>query len=208
MTARDAPQPAASPWLALMHPLPVAAIALTALNDHLLKQGHLLPPAVTGKLSDVAGLFFFPIAVVTAARAARQRFGWRWRGERYGSLAVALATGLAFAACKLSPAVCRWLSAAVLVVPDPSDLAALPAIACAWWWLARRRTGDTFTSPAWARLVVLAAAAVTTAATSPIRGPFIYQPLPTWTVANLARGRSRASTSSCGSANRGRKGSA
>ena len=183
MTARDVKQPAASPWLALMHPVPVAAIALTALNDHLLKQGHLLPAAVTGKLSDVAGLFFFPIAVVTAARAARQRFGWRWRGERYGSLAVALTTALAFAVCKLSPAVCSWLSAAVLVVPDPTDLVALPAIAWAWWWLTRRRPDDAFTSPAWARLVVLAAAAVTTAATSPIRGPFIYQPLPTWTVA-------------------------
>jgi hypothetical protein len=28
-----------------VHPLPVAAIALTALNDHLLKQRHLLPAA-------------------------------------------------------------------------------------------------------------------------------------------------------------------
>jgi hypothetical protein len=183
VTARNPEPPADSPWLALVHPLPVAAIALTALNDHLFKQGHLLPAAVTGKLSDVAGLFFFPIAVVTAARAVRQRFGARRRGEGYGSIAVALATGLVFAVCKLSPAVCRWLSAAVVVVPDPTDLIALPALACAWWWLARRRGGARFTSPAWVRLVVLAGAAVTAAATSPIRGPFIYQPLPMWTVA-------------------------
>ena len=169
--------------MALVHPVPVAAIALTALNDHVFKQGHLLPAVVTGKLSDVAGLFFFPIAVVTAARATRQRLGVRWPGEGYGSIAVALATGLVFAACKLSPALCRWLSAAVIVVPDPTDLVALPALAYALWWLARRRTSATFTSPAWVRLVVLAGAAVTAAATSQLQRPMIYQPLPMWTVA-------------------------
>jgi hypothetical protein len=167
-----------------VHPLPIAAIALTALNDHLLKLGGLLPPIVTGKLSDFAGLFFFPIAVVTAARAARRRLGWS-RDERTPAI-VALATGIVFAASKLSPAICRWLSAAFIVAPDPTDLVALPSIAAAWWWLRRRHFTGTFAEPRWARLVVLAGAALTSAATQPIRGPYIYQPLPAWTVTDPA----------------------
>ncbi len=170
------------PWPALLHPLPIAAIALTALNDHLLKQGGLLPAVVAGKLSDVAGLFFFPIAVVTAARAARLHFGRRWPGDGREPTVVALATAIVFALCKLSPAICRWLSAVLIVVPDPTDLLALPAIACAWWWVSRRRFTGTFASPAWARLIVLGGAAVTSAATQPIRGPYVYRPLPTWMV--------------------------
>jgi hypothetical protein len=181
VTGRDRPADP-NPWPALVHPLPIAAIALTAMNDHVLKPGGLLPAVVTGKLSDVAGLFFFPIAVVTAARAARLHFGRRRPGDEWEPTAVALATAAVFALCKLSPAICRWLSAAVIVVPDPTDLLALPAIACAWWWVSRRRFTGTFASPAWARLVVLGSAAVTSAATQPVRGPYVYQPQPEWTV--------------------------
>ena len=181
MKERDRPA-GPNPWPALLHPLPIAAIALTALNDHLLKLSGLLPAVVTGKMSDVAGLFFFPIAVVTAARAARLRFGRRWSGDGWEPTAVALATAIVFTVCKLSPAICRWLSAVLIVVPDPTDLLALPAIACAWWWVSRRRFTGTFASPAWARLIVLGGAAVTSAATQPIRGPYVYRPLPMWTV--------------------------
>jgi hypothetical protein len=40
-------------------------------NDHVLKGSGLLPAAVTGKLSDVAGLFFFPVLCASLVRALR-----------------------------------------------------------------------------------------------------------------------------------------
>lgn len=42
----------------LAHPLSLLAVGLLLLNDHLLK--HIAPSVLTGKLSDFAGLFFFP----------------------------------------------------------------------------------------------------------------------------------------------------
>lgn len=47
----------------ICHPAVLAAVVVVAVNDHLLKGSGLLPGAVTGKLSDVAGLFFFPVLV-------------------------------------------------------------------------------------------------------------------------------------------------
>src|SRR3990170_5839611 len=43
---------------ALGHPLTLACIGLLLVNDHFLKR--LYPSTLTGKLSDFAGLFFFP----------------------------------------------------------------------------------------------------------------------------------------------------
>lgn len=47
-------------------PLPLAAVVLTALNDHVLKTRW--PSFVTGKLSDFAGLFFFPLFTLALVR--------------------------------------------------------------------------------------------------------------------------------------------
>ena len=44
---------------ALLHPVPLAAVALLLVNDHVLKSTW--PGLVTGKLSDFAGLVFFPV---------------------------------------------------------------------------------------------------------------------------------------------------
>jgi len=43
----------------LLHPVPLGAIVLLVVNDHVLKARG--PGFVTGKLSDVAGLVFFPL---------------------------------------------------------------------------------------------------------------------------------------------------
>src|SRR5690606_8292496 len=43
----------------LLHPAPLAAIGLLLLNDHWLKAAF--PGSITGKLSDFAGLAFFPL---------------------------------------------------------------------------------------------------------------------------------------------------
>jgi hypothetical protein len=48
-----------TPGEGLLHPIPGVAMGLFALNDHLLKSLH--PSFWTGKLSDLAGLVFFPL---------------------------------------------------------------------------------------------------------------------------------------------------
>ena len=118
----------------LLHPLPLAAIALTAVNDHLLKGSGALPGWLTGKLSDFAGLFFFPIAVVAVWRAVARG---RWPRVDAAMPAIAAVTAGAFIALfKLSPRACAWLP--VVVVPDASDLLALPMLPLACWWMAAR----------------------------------------------------------------------
>lgn len=111
----------------LAHPLPLGCVALLVINDHVLKGRSIVPAVVTGKLSDFAGLFFFPVLLVTVARALRLSWVTPFR--------AALATMIAFAAVKLSTPV-NALYAAVLgpAVRDPSDLLALPcALAAALW---------------------------------------------------------------------------
>jgi len=50
---------------ALLHPMTLVALALWAINDHLLKGWG--PPMLTGKLSDVTGLMVCPILLVGMA---------------------------------------------------------------------------------------------------------------------------------------------
>ncbi|MFT4978333.1 MAG: hypothetical protein ACI8S6_004241 [Myxococcota bacterium] len=113
----------------LLHPATLFAMALLAVNDHWAK--HALTGVVTGKLSDFAGLVFFPLLLeLLPLGAARQR----------RRLAV-LATGLGFALVKTMPAVTAswnevfgavyrsagWAQSARLVC-DPTDLIALFAL--------------------------------------------------------------------------------
>lgn len=82
----------------LLHPVAVAAIALLMFNDHVAKV--LWPSAVTGKLSDVAGLVFFPCllhaAWVLAARPSR-------RAWRLGMAVCVAATVAVFSVIQLDP---------------------------------------------------------------------------------------------------------
>jgi hypothetical protein len=142
---------------ALLHPLPLAAIGLLVVNDHVLKAAY--PGWVTGKLSDVAGLVFFPLLlavlvelVVPGAPSLRVAIG------------CAAATAIAFLAVKtcapatrlaeLAFGALQWpfrAAAAALhgappgpllpavLVRDPTDLLALPAVAAGPWIVARRR---------------------------------------------------------------------
>ncbi|MBL9036956.1 MAG: hypothetical protein JNG84_00445, partial [Archangium sp.] len=79
-------------------PLPLFAVALLAINDHLLKGSGLVPALVTGKLSDFAGLFFFPLFLAGLV-------SWLWappaRLERALVAGCAVLTVFAFAAIKL-----------------------------------------------------------------------------------------------------------
>lgn len=140
----DAPGRRALPLGELLHPAALAAVLVLVANDWLLKPSA-APGWLTGKLSDLAGLAFFPLlltaladlALLAAARlGAPVDFSLR-RWKLHGACA---ATAAAFAAIKLFPAVTsaaadllRSLGLDARIACDPTDLLALPAIALALW---------------------------------------------------------------------------
>ncbi|MEV5719732.1 hypothetical protein AB0L41_38095 [Amycolatopsis mediterranei] len=115
-------------WAA--HPLTVGATAVLLLNDHLLKP--VWPGLVTGKLSDVAGLIAAPpvLGLLLGLFLAR----------RLAAPVAVVVTGAAFAFVKLTTAGAGVASAAwsvvngpSVVLADPTDLVALPALGLSWW---------------------------------------------------------------------------
>jgi hypothetical protein len=130
----------------LVHPVPLVAMLVLALNDHWAKAAF--PGLVTGKVSDFAGLAFFPLLL---------QAGWEVALRRPASHRVlrraTVVTGLVFALTKTWPpandawawalGVLQWPALAVargqpapvpvLAVCDPTDLVALPALGLALW---------------------------------------------------------------------------
>jgi hypothetical protein len=133
-------------------PAPLAAVALVGLNDHLWKPRF--HNAVTGKLTDVALCFFFPLLLSVLLRPL-------WRADRGRLLFAAAATALLFTALELSAAADAALTAAVAVVGrsfgvglapftrDLTDLLALGMVPVAYWY-GRRRTGKAARPWSWA----------------------------------------------------------
>ncbi|MBA2539334.1 MAG: hypothetical protein H0V17_06850 [Deltaproteobacteria bacterium] len=163
----------------LTRPAPLIATALLAVNDHVLKGSGWLPGAVTGKLSDVAGLFVAPIALVCVVRCVVP-------ARRDGHLAAAALAmvALGFALLKTSPAV----HAAVNVVwghhvLDPSDLWCLPSVLLAWVWLGdRERHPVDPGSSRFGSALALVGTLVVCAATS--KAPPVPPPqVPMWSIA-------------------------
>jgi hypothetical protein len=142
---------------AVLHPGTIGSLAILILNDHLGKARW--PGLVTGKLSDIAGLIFFPIILLGVSSMATD---WR-RGSsvRHGvpsthARAAVTLTACAFVAVKTIPVVALsysitlgWIqwpfrtivhllsgsgvpaSVPVIVHADPTDLIALPAVLAA-----------------------------------------------------------------------------
>lgn len=150
--ARSAPSPVAGDGL--LHPLALAAIALLIVNDHVLKVAA--PGLVTGKLSDFAGLAFFPLLLVGLWEWLLS-LGGRWSGPSARPLSIAVAaSAVGFTLVKLadvgttafawSLGSAHWFVAYVWAAPtgegypqhrlapvvqDPTDLIALSALAVA-----------------------------------------------------------------------------
>ena len=142
---------AAAPALPLgeaVHPVALAAVAVLAINDWVLKPGlggAAMLSVVTGKLSDVAGLVFAPVALSAAiglVLGAAARLGAQIDPSlsRRRLIGCTVATGAAFAAVKLDPTAARAVAAAIshlgrpaAITLDRTDLACLPALAVAWW---------------------------------------------------------------------------
>jgi len=130
----------------LASPLPLAAAAILAVNDHLLKAAF--PGPITGKLSDLAGCFVLPL-FLSAALACL--VPWSRRTRLASGTAITI---VAFAAVKLSPSAAGAVASALdlatrpvlgasnRIVADPTDLVALPLALAALAWGARRQEAE------------------------------------------------------------------
>ncbi len=167
----------------LLHPLAIGALVILIVNDHILKTA--IPGAVTGKLSDIAGLAVFPLLLATIIEVVRPR------SDRQALVLASIAiTVVAFTAVKttdVSASLFGWslglgqwvltlgsLRGAELapaaVIADPTDLLAIPAVlVAAWIALPRRRAPAQTrvrTRPTAAALAMLVVAGLATMATS------------------------------------------
>lgn len=138
----------------LLHPVVLASVGVLVVNDHWAKAHH--PGVLTGKLSDFAGLVFFPILLQAAWELGNALLRRPWRPSSRVLKVAALGTAVTFAAVKLwGPAgqayrfglgVVRWpldaLAAElhgttlpalsrVSLTQDPTDVVALVAIGLA-----------------------------------------------------------------------------
>jgi hypothetical protein len=127
-----------------LHPVTLAAVVVLVVNDWVLKP-RLGPSAVTGKLSDLAGLVFAPVVLSAAIGVALHlaaRIGARVDPSlsRRRLLLCTLATGAVFAAVKLDPRAAALLARLLShlgrhaeIMLDRTDLLCLPALAVAVW---------------------------------------------------------------------------
>lgn len=118
---------------AITHPLTIFSLFLLILNDHYLKYQY--PSNLTGKISDFAGLFFFPflIAVIINLLIAN------WSEERIMIFSLII-TALWFSLIKLNPFI-NHLTETILstitnspsqIILDPTDLLALISLWPSW----------------------------------------------------------------------------
>lgn len=126
-----------------LHPVSLLAIGVLVVNDWVLKP-RLGPSFVTGKLSDVAGLAVAPViltALIGLVLLAAAKLGVRVdpRLTQRRLVLATVATGVVFAAIKLSARAASWFTDALGVIRpatvhlDRTDLACLPMLAIAYW---------------------------------------------------------------------------
>jgi hypothetical protein len=135
--SQSPPNPLSSPvwWLAL---------GTLLINDHVLKTAGVLPGAVTGKLSDFAGLVVAPVLLVALLRAEALA----------ARLACFAAVGAGFGAVKISAAAAAAAAGALgaigipsRIIADPTDLIALAVLPAAFL-LTSPRPAPAVKSPA------------------------------------------------------------
>lgn len=155
-----------APAQAFAHPLFVAATALLLVNDHVLKGAGLLPPWLTGKLSDVTGLLVAPVVVAWVLRARGAR-GWGVAHVAVGALftAAQLVPALSTELDRLTP----WPSR---LWPDPTDLVALPSLAVSFTLFGPRSAPRDRASTVAVGLFALVACAATSRSTPAPRYPY------------------------------------
>ena len=155
----------------LQHPLTLLSIAVLLLNDHVLK--IVSPSWLTGKLSDFAGLFFFPFIVAAGLSLFLSKFNLS--RARIGQIAfwwvavwfVLLKTSLLVNSLTAQFA-SLFIGAPTRLILDPTDLIALVSMWPSWMmWKQTRYIKLTRFS-----YVALSIGALAAIATSPPVPPF------------------------------------
>lgn len=134
----------------LLSPWALVSVAVILVNDHVLKGAF--GNTMTGKLSDVAGVFLFPLLLLSVLAVLRRKLAGR--AAIAWSIAV---TGIGFAAVKtVSPigdayewviGFFRWTAGGfrgellpIVVFRDPSDLWVLPILFASYLVVTHNRT--------------------------------------------------------------------
>ncbi len=137
----------ALPLTLLVRRWPALAIVVLAVNDHVLKGSGLLPDWLTGKLSDFAGLLFFPLLLVTLWNLACDGVNGVARKQLVSAspttaqlMLAATAAGAFFTAVQVHEPVADFYARATAwlafwsdapratVTMDPSDILAVPMV--------------------------------------------------------------------------------
>lgn len=153
----------------LKHPAALFSIGLLLLNDHVLKVAA--PSWLTGKLSDFAGLFFFPFVLAAALSVITDRLQFSTRKVGWMAFGItaawfALMKTTAWGNALTEDLLARLLGFPAQIVLDPTDLIALPMLIPAWrlWNRAEKAQASQL---GWIALVV---ASLATLATAPVPG--------------------------------------
>jgi hypothetical protein len=134
----------------LLSPWALVSVAIILINDHVLKDAF--GNTLTGKLSDIAGVFLFPLLLLSVLEVLRRSLVGR--AAIAWSIAV---TGIGFAAVKMVAPVgdayewvigfLRWAAGGfrgdilpILVFRDPSDLLVLPILFASYLVITHNRT--------------------------------------------------------------------
>lgn len=124
----------------MCHPVAIAAVVVLLVNDHLLKSRW--PGPVTGKVSDLAGLVFFPLLLASIWELIARITGHRpSTATPKVVIGCILITAAGFIAVKVSSAASDLYVDALEqvtgsdheIVLDATDLFTLPAVALAWF---------------------------------------------------------------------------
>jgi hypothetical protein len=134
----------------LLHPVPLAAALVLAINDRWLKESY--AAWWTGKLSDFAGLLFFPLLLLSIWELVAWTARRPWRAGPKALLSCVLATIAVFTLVNVSKSSGALYGRAIAFVwyeligcsikvhhtVDPTDLLALPSSWLAWALAAAR----------------------------------------------------------------------
>jgi hypothetical protein len=144
ITGQDGLHRRALPSGEFFHPACLLALVVLILNDWVLKPSSWAPPLLTGKLSDFAGLLFFPLLLTALGDcllllASRLGAPVDFTLSRGKVLASIVATGAVFSLVKLSALanqvavdLAHSVGLPARIVRDPSDLIALVVLWLSW----------------------------------------------------------------------------
>ncbi len=156
--------------ITLSHPLMLFSVFMLLINDHVLKIHA--PSAVTGKISDFAGLFFFPVLLSAILHFIFKAFHFQ---SRYLALISFSFTAISFSLIKTMPLFNNFAESlfSIQIILDPVDLMALIVLYPSW--KLRQRVGSQKEVKSHKlSYMMLCLASFATLATSPARIPGVY----------------------------------